>query len=62
MTIITLNKAAHGWQATFRDSPDMPNGIPLPLPFTLAASSEMVKGDLRSRFPGAAFVVKANSR
>jgi hypothetical protein len=62
MTIITLSKVSHGWQAIFRDSPNMPNGEPLPLPFTLQASAERVKADLRGRFPGAAFVVKADSR
>jgi hypothetical protein len=40
----------------------MPNGEPLPLPFTLQALAETVKADLRGRFPGAAFVVKADSR
>jgi hypothetical protein len=62
MTVITLSKVSHGWQAIFRDSPVIPNGEPLPLPFTLQASAETVKADLRKRFPGAAFVVKAGSR
>lgn len=62
MTIITLSKAHHGWQAIFRGATNMPNGVALPLPFTHQAPAEMVKADLRGRFPGAAFVVKANSR
>jgi hypothetical protein len=62
MTVITLSKASHGWQAIFRGSATMPNDVPLPLPFTHQAPAEMVKADLRSRFPGAAFVVKAGSR
>ena len=61
MTIITISKNHQGWQAVFRDSPNMPNGVPLPLPFTLQADAEMVKTDLRRRFPGAAFVTKASS-
>jgi hypothetical protein len=55
MTVITLSKVSHGWQAIFRDSPIMPNGEPLPLPFTVKASAEMVKADLRKRFPEASF-------
>lgn len=61
MTIITISKSHQGWQASFCGGA-MPQGIPLPLPFTTAAQAEAVKSDLRSRFPGAAFVVKANSR
>jgi hypothetical protein len=61
MTIITLCKNTQGWQAVFKGS-DMPNGVALPLPFGLSASSEMVRADLRRRFPGALFVVKASSR
>lgn len=62
MTVITLSKVSHGWQAIFRGSSKMPNDVPLPLPFTLEAPAEMVKNDLRRRFPDAAFVVKAGSR
>lgn len=62
MTVITLSKASHGWQAIFRGSDIMPNDVPLPLPFTSQAPSTLVVSDLRSRFPGAAFVVKAGSR
>lgn len=62
MTVITLRKGSQGWQATFANSPTMPNGVPLPLPFANTASAEMVKADLRGRFSGAAFVVKADSR
>ncbi len=61
MTVITISKNHQGWQASFNGG-SMPQGIPLPLPFTNAAPAETVKSDLRSRFPGAAFVVKANSR
>lgn len=61
MTVITLSKSTQGWQAIFCDSPVMPNGVALPLPFACAADKEVVKADLRGRFPGAAFVVKANS-
>lgn len=62
MTVITLSKSNQGWQAIFQNSAVMPNGVALPLPFTTSAAAEMVKNDLRGRFPGAAFVVKANSR
>ena len=62
MTVITLSKASHGWQGIFRGSATMPNDVPLPLPFTHEAPTEMVKTDLRSRFADASFVVKANSR
>ncbi len=62
MTVITISKNHQGWQAIFRNSPVMPNGVALPLPFTGSASAEVVKGDLRGRFPGASFVTKANSR
>lgn len=62
MTVITIQKAAQGWTAEFRGSDVMPNGVALPLPFTGSAPAEMVRADLRSRFPGAAFVTKANSR
>lgn len=61
MTVITLSKNFQGWQAIFRNSPVMPNDVALPLPFTAAADKETVKADLRTRFPGASFVVKANS-
>lgn len=59
---ITISKNHQGWQAIFRGFADMPNDIALPLPFTASAPAEMVRGDLRSRFPDAAFITKANSR
>lgn len=62
MTVITISKSFQGWQAVFRNASNMPNDVALPLPFTHQAPAEMVKADLRSRFPGAAFVVKAASR
>jgi hypothetical protein len=60
--IIIIRKGSQGWVATFRGSPDIPNDVALPLPFGNDAPAEMVRIDLRSRFPGATFVTKANSR
>jgi hypothetical protein len=62
MTKITLSRSFQGWQAIFEGETNMPKNTPLPLPFTFQASPEMVKADLRSRFPQAVFVVKAGSR
>lgn len=59
---ITIQKSTQGWTATFRNSPDMPNGIALPLPFSSAADAETVRRDLRGRFAPASIVTKANSR
>lgn len=61
-TIITIDKGRQGWIATFRNSPDMPNGVALPLPFTAQAPAEMVRADLRSRFADATFITKAAAR
>ena len=61
MTIITLSRSFAGWQAVFKGG-NMPQNAPIPLPFTWKASSETVRADLRTRFPEAAFVVKAGSR
>jgi hypothetical protein len=64
MTFITLDKTSTGWTATFRgtSSPLTPNNVALPLPFTSAAPAEMVRADLRSRFPDAFFITKARAR
>ncbi len=62
ITTIRIQKNATGWIATFRDAPTMPNGIPLPLPFTTSASAEMVRTDLRRRFRDATIITAANSR
>lgn len=59
---ITIAKAACGWTATFSGSRVMPNGCTFPLPFTHEAPAEMVRADMRGRFPGALFITKANSR
>ena len=61
-TIITIRKGQQGWTAMFAGSTDMPVGVALPLPFTNTAPAEMVRADLRSRFPSAMFVTKACSR
>lgn len=61
-TIITIRKATQGWTAAFVGSAVMPNGVALPLPFGLQAPAEMVRADLRGRFPGATFITKACSR
>jgi hypothetical protein len=59
--IISIANTPAGWTATFTNG-NMPQGIPLPLPFTSAANAETVRADLRSRFPNAALVTKAASR
>lgn len=61
MTVIRLTKSGTGWDATFRGG-NMPQGIPLPLPFTAQAPSEMVVADLRTRFPGAVFQIAAHAK
>jgi hypothetical protein len=62
MTKIIISKASHGWQAVFEGFATMPDGVPLPLPFTSQAPAEMVRSDLRSRFQPDAIVTKAGSR
>jgi hypothetical protein len=62
MTVITFDRTPKGWTATFKFSPDMPNGTPLPLPFSAQASAEMVRSEIRKRFPDATFVTKAGAR
>lgn len=59
---ITIRKNSTGWQATFAGSRNMPNGVALPLPFGFQAPAQMVRDDLRSRFPGCGIVTKADSR
>jgi hypothetical protein len=53
MTIITIERLkGNQWHATF-DGGDMPQGVPMPLPFTPLASSATVARDMQARFPGA---------
>jgi len=58
---IILQKSTKGWQAMFQGG-NMPQDIYLPLPFTPTADKEMVKADLRSRFPNALFTVKGDQK
>ena len=59
-TTITLRSDAHAkcWLATFRGSAVMPEGVPLPLPFTPDAPLAMVRANLARRFPKAKFVIQ----
>jgi hypothetical protein len=50
--ITTRNPTVPGWCAIF-DGGDMPQGVPIPLPFTARASFGAVVSDLLQRFPGA---------
>jgi hypothetical protein len=52
MILINLTLTNHGWTATFNGG-DMPQGIPLPLPFTSDARRDHVASDLQRRFPTA---------
>jgi hypothetical protein len=58
MTTITIAYTAQGWTATFKNAPNMPQGVALPLPFSAAARAEIVQADLRKRFPGATITTK----
>jgi hypothetical protein len=51
-TVIELHRDAFSWHATFASSPDMPNGVPLPLPLTAAAQWDDVASYMLRRFPG----------
>jgi hypothetical protein len=50
---ITIALTPAGWSATFAGNTPMPQGVPLPLPFSSAASAETVRANLQSRFPNA---------
>lgn len=43
----------NAWQAMFRNSPTMPNGEWLPLPFTHAATAKTVGAEMHRRFADA---------
>ena len=61
MTTIALALSPHdGWTAIFEGGP-MPQGVPLPLPFTAAADAKTVRADLQRRFP-TAFVTSHQNR
>jgi hypothetical protein len=53
MTTVTIERIrGNQWHATF-DGGDMPQGVPIPLPFTPLASSATVARDMQRRFPRA---------
>jgi hypothetical protein len=53
MTIVTIERLrGNQWHATF-DGGDMPQGVPIPLPFAPLASSVAVARDMQARFPRA---------
>ena len=52
LTVVTIERLRGQWHATF-DGGDMPQGVPIPLPFTPLASSATVARDMQGRFPGA---------
>jgi hypothetical protein len=53
MTIVTIERLkGQQWHATFEGG-DMPQGVPIPLPFTPTASSATVARDMQARFPRA---------
>jgi hypothetical protein len=53
MTVITIERIrGNQWHATFEGG-DMPQGVPMPLPFTPHASSATVARDMQARFPRA---------
>ena len=58
---IYLEDSATCWTATCQGSDVMPNGEPLPLPFTRDCSICVVADDLRRRFPGARVVSRNES-
>ena len=69
MTTITLACNRTGWTATWKGDADrahgvpaMPQGVPIPLPFSPAATFAAVHDDLRQRFPGASINQKDLNR
>lgn len=50
---ITILLTPNGWEATFAHVDGMPDGEPLPLPFTSMAQANVITAHLHAHFPGA---------